>query len=57
VNGKSGIRGYCHAQPISVDRRGKGPIQGGFPYTLQSEQLLQKIIRYYYGTRLCRWFA
>lgn len=57
VNGKSGIRAYCHAQPISVDRRGKGPIQGGFPYTQQSEQLLQKIIRYYYGTRLCRWFA
>ncbi len=57
VNGKNGIRGYTHAQPISVDRRGNGAIQSGFPYTAQSEAILQKVIRYYFGTRLCRWLA
>ena len=57
VNGATGLRGYCHALPISIDRRGKGPIQGGFPYTARSTALLDRIIRYYYGTRLCRWFA
>ena len=57
VNGASGIRNYCHALPICADRRGKGPIQGGFPYTRKSEAMLQKVIRTYFGTRLARWFA
>jgi acyl-CoA reductase-like NAD-dependent aldehyde dehydrogenase len=31
VNGAQGLRGFCHAQPITADRRGKGAIQGGYP--------------------------
>ena len=57
VNGASGLRNYCHAQPILADRRGKGPIQGGYPYTRKAEDGMQKFIKLLYGTRLGRWLA
>jgi acyl-CoA reductase-like NAD-dependent aldehyde dehydrogenase len=57
VNGCSGIRAYCHAQPISADRRGRGRIQGGYPYTRKGEEGMQKFIRLYFGTRLARWLS
>ncbi len=57
VNGRSGIRGYCHAMPITADRKGTGEIQGGYPYTRKSEDGLQKFIRFYFGTRLGRWLS
>ncbi len=54
VNGPEGIRGFCHAKPISSDRRGKGRIQGGYPYTRASEDGMQKFIRFLWGSRLGR---
>ena len=57
VNGAQGLRNYCHAQPILADRRGKGPIQGGYPYTRKAEDQMQKFIKLLFGTRLGRWFA
>ena len=55
VNGPSGIRGYCHLKPISADRKGKGPIQGGYPYTRKGEDGMQKFIKILFGTKLARW--
>jgi succinate-semialdehyde dehydrogenase/glutarate-semialdehyde dehydrogenase len=57
VNGAQGIRGYCHVHPILSDRKGRGPIQGGYPYTRKSEDGMQKFIRLLFGTRLGRWLA
>jgi succinate-semialdehyde dehydrogenase/glutarate-semialdehyde dehydrogenase len=57
VNGEQGIRGYCHPHPILSDKKGKGPIQGGYPYTKRSEQGMQKFIRILWGTPLGRWLA
>jgi succinate-semialdehyde dehydrogenase/glutarate-semialdehyde dehydrogenase len=57
VNGPIGIRGYCHLKPISADRRGKGKLQGGYPYTRKAEDGMQKLIRLLYGTRLGRWLG
>ena len=57
VNGAQGIRGYCHAHPILADRKGKGPIQGGYPYTRKGEDGMQKFIRFLWGTPLGRWLA
>jgi len=57
VNGAQGLRNYCHAQPIISDRKGKGPIQGGYPYSRKAEDGMQKFIRMLFGTRLGRWFA
>ncbi len=55
VNGEMGLKGYCHPKPISADR-GRGS-QGGYPYTRKGENRLQRIIRFFYGTRLGRWIA
>jgi len=57
VNGEMGLKGYCHPKPISMDRRGKGPIQGGYPYTRKGEAGMQRVIKLLYGTRLGRWLA
>ena len=57
VNGREGLRNYCHAQPISADRRGRGKIQGGYPYTRKREVGMQKLIRFVWGTRLGRMFS
>jgi succinate-semialdehyde dehydrogenase/glutarate-semialdehyde dehydrogenase len=57
VNGPEGLRGYCHAQPILADRRGRGKIQGGYPYSRKQEDGMQKFIKLLWGTRLGRWLA
>jgi succinate-semialdehyde dehydrogenase/glutarate-semialdehyde dehydrogenase len=57
VNGAQGLRNYCHAQPIISDRKGKGPIQGAYPYSRKAEDGMQKFIRLLFGTKLGRWFA
>jgi succinate-semialdehyde dehydrogenase/glutarate-semialdehyde dehydrogenase len=57
VNGAQGIRGYCHVHPIISDRKGKGPIQGGYPYTRKGEDGMQKFIRFLWGTPIGRWLA
>jgi succinate-semialdehyde dehydrogenase/glutarate-semialdehyde dehydrogenase len=57
VNGREGIRGYCHAHPITADRRGRGPIQGGYPYSRTGEAAMQKFIRFFWGTPLGRWLS
>ena len=57
VNGEVGIKGYAHCKPITSDRKkGKGKIQGGFPYTEKSEKELWGAIKYLMGTKVGRWF-
>ncbi|TFH21403.1 MAG: aldehyde dehydrogenase family protein, partial [Myxococcales bacterium] len=57
VNGEVGIKGYAHCKPITSDRKkGKGKVQGGFPYTEKSEKDLWRAIRYMMGTKIGRWF-
>jgi succinate-semialdehyde dehydrogenase/glutarate-semialdehyde dehydrogenase len=57
VNGPAGLRGYCHAMPISADRKGKGKIQGAYPYTEKANQGMQKFIRFLWGGSLGRWLS
>jgi succinate-semialdehyde dehydrogenase/glutarate-semialdehyde dehydrogenase len=58
VNGPDGLRGYCHRQPIVADRKGTGPIQGGYPYTRKGEDGMQTFIRILWGkTPIGRWLA
>jgi acyl-CoA reductase-like NAD-dependent aldehyde dehydrogenase len=58
INGPQGIRGYCHAQPIIADRKGKGDIQGGYPYTRKAEDSMQTFIRILWGkTPIGRWLS
>ncbi len=57
VNGPTGLRGYCHAMPISANRKGRGKIQGAYPYTEKGNQGMQKFIRFLWGGSLGRWLS
>ncbi len=55
VNGESGLRGYCHAQPILIDRFGMAAEYVWFPYTAEKFEKLVKGIFWMFQTPL-RWF-
>ncbi|MDE0884431.1 MAG: aldehyde dehydrogenase family protein [Myxococcota bacterium] len=57
VNGETGLRGYCHAEPILVDRRGGKMSEGRYPYSVKSDAGLQKFIQFLWGTSLGRWLS
>jgi acyl-CoA reductase-like NAD-dependent aldehyde dehydrogenase len=54
VNGEEGLRGYCHAMAIIVDpgKRKEEPVW--YPYTEAKARMLQKVVRWVYGTPLGR---
>jgi delta 1-pyrroline-5-carboxylate dehydrogenase len=57
VNGATGLRGFCHATPIIIDRFGAKDEQVWYPYTAAKEKILQKVIRWVWGTPIGRWMA
>ncbi|HTJ44517.1 MAG TPA: aldehyde dehydrogenase family protein [Kofleriaceae bacterium] len=57
VNGEVGLRGYCHAMPIVIDRFGTKEEHVWYPYTADKERTLQKIIRWVWGTPLGKWMS
>jgi len=52
VNGELGIRGYCHLHPIITDTTKKA--QGGYPYTIEKAEGLQKLVKTVFGNRWLR---
>lgn len=52
VHGEEGIRNYCFAQPILLDRFGPKEEHVWYPYTEEKGKLLQKIMRWVWGTPL-----
>jgi succinate-semialdehyde dehydrogenase/glutarate-semialdehyde dehydrogenase len=57
VNGETGLRGYCHAQPILTDRSGGRRTANRYPYSLRRDARMQRLIRLLYGTPLGRWLS
>jgi hypothetical protein len=57
VNGKLGLRGYCHLHPMLVDRFGGKTIQGGYPYTSKNLDGMKKFAKLLWGTRLGHWLS
>jgi acyl-CoA reductase-like NAD-dependent aldehyde dehydrogenase len=57
VHGEFGLRGYCYAQPILLDRFGRETEQVWFPYTKEKEKLFRRIIRWVWGTPLGELFS
>jgi len=57
INSEIGLRGYCHALPIIVNRFGGKKVHRGFPYRRKSEDSLQRFIRIVWGSRLGRWLG
>ncbi len=57
VNGEVGLRSYCHAQPILVDRFGGKREQAWYPFTAAKERTMRRIMRLLWGTPLGRWLS
>ncbi len=45
VNGDGGLKGYCHAMPILVDRFGGRQLRTFYPYSARKDAGLQRLIR------------
>jgi len=54
ANGKVGVRGFTHAQPIVVDRFGGKQVAGQYPYSPKLEKTMQRLIRLTWGKGLSR---
>ena len=54
VNGESGLRGYCHAEPIIVDRMGGKQAAKMYPTSRKQDDGMQKFMRLLWGTSLGR---
>ena len=54
VNGETGLRGYCHAEPIIVDRRSGKMAEGRYPYNAKADSGMQKFMQFLWGTSLGR---
>jgi succinate-semialdehyde dehydrogenase/glutarate-semialdehyde dehydrogenase len=57
VNGEAGLRGYCYAQPIIIDRSGGKRTASQYPYSSKNDARMQRFVRFLYGTPLGRWLA
>jgi succinate-semialdehyde dehydrogenase/glutarate-semialdehyde dehydrogenase len=55
VNGEVGLRGYCHALPIVVDRFGGRQTAAQYPYSLKKDRGMQRLIRFLFGSPIGRW--
>jgi len=57
VNGKKGIRGYCHEMSIVIDRFG-GKMQNGYPYDAKSAEGMKKLMDFLWvKTPIGRWLS
>jgi len=54
VNGETGLRGYCHAEPIIVDRRAGKMAESRYPYSAKADSGMQKFMKLLWGTALGR---
>ena len=57
VNGETGVRGYCHAMPILIDRFGGKELPAGYPYTLKKAEGMKKLMNFLWGTPIGRWLS
>jgi len=57
VNGESGLKSYCVAQPVVIDRFGGRRVAGTYPRSFEKDAGLQKLIRFLYGTPFGRWLS
>jgi len=57
VNGEVGLKGYCHALPVLVDRFGGRQTIQSYPYSNKKDAFFQKLIRFLWNTRIGRWLS
>ena len=57
VNGKKGMRGYCHEMPIVIDRFG-GKMQNAYPNSTKNAEGMRKLMNFMWlKTPLGRWLS
>jgi len=57
VNGKKGLRGYCHEMPVVIDRFG-GKMQNAYPYSAQNAEGMRKLMNFLWvKTPIGRWLS
>jgi succinate-semialdehyde dehydrogenase/glutarate-semialdehyde dehydrogenase len=54
VNGEQGIRSYCHAHPIVIDRKIPVRLAPGYPYALRRQERMRKLMKRIFGSRALR---
>ena len=54
VNGEIGLRSYCHAQSIVIDRFGGKSEILWYPYTARKRQMIKRMMNLVWGTWLGR---
>ena len=57
VNGPNGLRGYCHALPIQIDRFGGKQVASLYPKKPKDDKMLKKVLNFTYGTAAGRKMA
>lgn len=57
VNGEIGLKSYCHAQSIVVDRFGSRTEMTWFPYSGRKVKRFKRMMRFLWGTPLGRWIS
>ncbi len=54
ANGEIGVKSFCHAQPIVIDRFGGKQTAQQYPYSRSGEKMMQRIIRGLWGKGMSR---
>jgi succinate-semialdehyde dehydrogenase/glutarate-semialdehyde dehydrogenase len=57
VNGEAGLKGYCQAAPIIIDRRGGKMSASRYPYSAKQDAGMQKFMKLLWGTGIGRWLS
>ncbi len=57
VNGETGLRGYAFATPVILDRFNLKEEHIWYPYTAEKTKILQRIIKWVWGTPLGRFMS
>lgn len=57
VNGKQGLRGYCHAMPIVIDRFGGKNLPAAYPYDSAKIEGLKKLMNFLWRGPVGRWLS
>jgi acyl-CoA reductase-like NAD-dependent aldehyde dehydrogenase len=57
IHGKNALKNYCFAQPILLNRFRQKEEQVWYPYTREKGEMLQKIMRWVWGTKVGRFLS
>ena len=57
TNGELGVRSFCWAQPVLVDRLGGRQTASQYPYSHKKDAGIQRLMRLLFGSPLGRWLS